>query len=52
VFPNAKLSNYYYAELSEKEISNVTDESFTVGDVTKGAFISIKLSGKRSKSYV
>jgi len=37
--------------VSEQEISNVTIESFAVGDVAKGAFISVKFSGKRSKSY-
>lgn len=37
--------------MSEKEISNVTDKSFVVGDAAKGAFISVNLAGKRSKSY-
>jgi hypothetical protein len=32
--------------VSEKEISIVADESFVVGDVAKGAFISAKLAGK------
>jgi hypothetical protein len=39
-----------YVESSEKEIENVADESFAVGNGTKGDFISLKMAGKRSIS--
>jgi hypothetical protein len=45
------LSNDEYAEVSEKEIATVPEESFAVGDVAKGDFILAKLAGKRSTSY-
>jgi hypothetical protein len=37
--------------VNEKEISNVTDKRFALGDVAKETFISVNLAGKRRKSY-
>jgi hypothetical protein len=45
------LSNGCYVEVSEKEIVNVTEEIFAVGDVGKWDFILVNLAGKRSISY-
>jgi hypothetical protein len=38
-------------EWSEKEIENVAEESFAVGNGAKGDFISLNMAGKRSISY-
>jgi len=40
-----------YVESNEKEIENVADESFAVGNGAEGDFISLKMAGKRSISY-
>jgi len=40
------LSNDDYVEVSEKEIANVTEESFAVDDVMRGDCILVKLARK------
>jgi hypothetical protein len=47
------LSSDEYVEVSEKEIANVTERIFAVGDVAEGDFILVKLARKRSiSSYI
>jgi len=38
------LCNDDYVEVSEKEIVNVSAESFAVGDVARGDFMLVKLA--------
>jgi hypothetical protein len=38
-------------ESSKKEIENVAEESFAVGNGAEGKFILLKMAGKRSISY-
>jgi hypothetical protein len=37
--------------VSDKEISNVTEQSFAFGDVAKDNFIAVNVAGKRSVSH-
>ena len=47
------MSSDEYVEVSEKEIANVTERSFVVGDVAEGDFILVKPARKRSiSSYI
>jgi hypothetical protein len=47
--------NYYdyddYAAVSDKEIADVPEESFAVGDLEKGDFVVVKLAEERSISH-
>jgi hypothetical protein len=44
--PYVEWSNDDYVEVSEKEIANITEESFAVGDVAREDFILVNLPRK------